>query len=194
MLTKFLLMNNFPASCFFAPWGSIKHYTFQNNQIVLVKYNGSKATANTNSLPLMTISIPKPLFRIHMSIYKNIIKQLEKTSLFELMKKNELKAGSWGTDLEQNILSNLANNIILPIALHGVILDNGYGYPKGEGVYVLSSTDNFYKVKTVDGGTFDIKKKHLEIIPSSDITSFVKKWNKILIKIEEEYEEFCKQN
>lgn len=198
MLIRFLITNLFPASCFYAPFGPIASYRRQNNKLTIFPYDGNARQLGVTNMPFEIIDIPKKLFRTYIKTYRTIIKQLESKSLLDLINNPPQKGTNWEAQLLNEVVSNLADNLVLSVSLQGTITTNNanrhYNLQMGEGVYILSTTSGGYQIKTVDGQTMKVKREDIQISTISQNKTNIKKWEKILDTIEKEYEQFVKEN
>lgn len=198
MLTKFLLTNDFPASCFFSPKGAVTFYEKHTSKLKVTTLRGGSTDYSYTNMPIEIIWIPKKLFNIHIEAYQALTKKLDSVNILDLINEKITGKDDFQTQLIKNISQNLSSNLIFKISLQGMITNQNarstYNISNGEIVYIESSTSTSYRVRTVDNLNVNIRKNHLEIITPKLNKNNAELWEATLEKIIKEYKKFEKEN
>lgn len=193
MLTKFLLIHNFPASCFFSQYGIVTSYKIEKTKVV-VFYIRKNMTYTITSIPLSVIQIPPTLFKLHIKSYFALLKQLETVPLLELTPPKNTSILE--EDISKNIITSLPYNPLFNFPSQGELINPQssrlYNLPTGEIVYIHSVTSTNYTIKAVDGYETRIPKTDIQITAGTSKEKIIEKWKTNLNKLQEEYEEFLK--
>lgn len=198
MLTKFLLLNSFPLSCFYTPWGALQSYFLKSPDKITGSICGESKQKTINIDDIQIVEINPYLFDVHIKIYKQILKDIKKQDLIDYIAMESQKPTlDWESKLKNNIINSLSHNDLFQSQVMGILLNNstiGREIPKGEGVYITKTTTTQYSIKTVDNMTFNVPHSHLELKTTDNAEKRAEKWKTILKNIEDEYKKFYDTN